>query len=102
MALNKGQYECCFRFVCMISTLLAATAPVTFQWSPKCAAVMIACNVFAYAIARANISRPNEGFQLPNSQFFGGMSHASVVAANALGHVLGIGSILGLAAQGVL
>ena len=86
----------------MISTLLAAADPATFQWSPKCAAVMIACNVFAYAIARANISRPNEGFQLPNSQFFGGMSHASVVAANALGHVLGIGSILGLAARGIL
>ena len=86
----------------MISTLLAAADPATFQWSPKCAAVMIACNVFAYAIARANISRPNEGFELPNSQFFGGMSHASVVAANALGHVLGIGSILGLAARGVL
>ena len=88
--------------VSMISTLLAAADPATFQWSPKCAAVMIACNVFAYAIARANIARPNEGFQLPNSQFFGGLSHASVVAANALGHVLGIGSILGLAARGVL
>ena len=88
--------------VSMISTLLAAADPATFQWSPKCAAVMIACNVFAYAIARANISRPNEGFELPNSKFFGGMSHASVVAANALGHVLGIGSILGLAARGVL
>ena len=86
----------------MISSLLAAADPATFQWSPKCAAVMIACNVFAYAIARANISRPNEGFQLPNSQFFGGMSHDSVVAANALGHVLGIGSILGLAARGIL
>ena len=88
--------------VCMISSLLAATAPVTFQWSPKCAVVMIICNVLAYAIARANIAKPNEGFEIPNSQFFGGMSHASVVAANCLGHVLGIGSILGLAARGVL
>jgi len=88
--------------VCIITTLLAATAPVTFEWSPKCAVVMIICNVLAYAIARANIAQPNEGFEIPNSQFFGGMSHASVVAANCLGHVLGIGSILGLAARGVL
>ena len=88
--------------VCMISTLLAVTDPVTFQWSPKCAVVMILCNVLAYAIARANIAQPNEGFELPNSHFYGGMSHASVVAANSLGHVLGIGSILGLAAWGVL
>ena len=88
--------------VSMISTLLAAADPATFQWSPKCAVVMIACNVLAYAIARANIARPNEGFEIPNSQFYGGLSHASVVGANALGHILGIGSILGLAARGVL
>ena len=86
----------------MISTLMAAADPVTFQWSPKCAVVMILCNVLAYAIARANIARPNEGFEIPNSSFYGGMSHASVVAANCLGHVLGIGTILGLAARGVL
>ncbi len=88
--------------VLMITTLLASAAPVTFHWSPKCAAVMILCNVLAYAIARANIAKPNEGFEIPNSKFFGGMSHASVVAANCLGHILGIGSILGLASQGIL
>ncbi len=86
----------------MITTLLAAAAPATFSWSPKVAVVMIACNVLAYAIARANIALPNEGFEIPNSQYFGGMSHASVVAANCLGHVLGIGTILGLASRGVL
>ncbi len=88
--------------VFMITPLLAAAAPATFHWSPKVAMVMIACNVLAYAIARANIAKPNEGFEIPNSHFYGGMSHASVVAANCLGHVLGIGSILGLAARGVL
>ncbi len=86
----------------MITTLLASAAPATFHWSPKCAVVMILCNVLAYAIARANIAKPNEGFELPNSQYFGGLSHASVVAANSLGHVLGIGAILGLAARGIL
>ncbi len=88
--------------VLMITNLLAAAAPATFHWSPKCAAIMILCNVLAYAIARANIAKPNEGFEIPNSKYFGGMSHASVVAANCLGHILGIGSILGLAARGVL
>ena len=40
----------------MLTTLFAAAAaPATFEWSPKCALVMIACNVFAYAIARATI-----------------------------------------------
>ena len=37
----------------MLTTLFAAADPATFEWSPKCAVVMIACNVFAYAIARA-------------------------------------------------
>ena len=86
----------------MITSLLATAAPVTFSWSPKCAVIMIACSILAYAIARANISLPNEGFELPNSKYFGGMSHASVVAANCLGHILGIGTILGLASRGVL
>ena len=86
----------------MFSTLLAATAPATFQWSPKCAVVMALCHVLAYAIARANIAQPDVGFKIPNAHFYGGMSHASVVAANCLGHILGIGSILGLAARGVL
>ena len=87
----------------MITTLFAAaSAPATFQWSPKCAVVMIACNVIAYAIARATIRKPNEGFEIPNSKFFGGLSHASVVGDNCLGHIFGIGAILGLASRGVL
>ena len=78
----------------MLTTLFAAaSAPATFEWSPKCAVVMIA--VFAYAIARATIRKPNEGFEIPNSKFYGGLSHASVVGANCLGHIFGIGAILG-------
>ena len=86
----------------MISTLLAAAAPATFHWSPRVAVVMIACNVLAFAIAKANIAQPNVGFTMPNAKYYGGMSHASVVAALCLGHVLGIGSIVGLASRGVL
>ena len=71
----------------MFTTLFAAADPATFSWSPKCAVVMIACNVFAYAIARATIRKPNEGFEIPNSKFYGGLSHASVVGANCLGHI---------------
>ena len=87
----------------MINTLFAAaSAPATFEWSPKCALVMITCNILAYAIARATIRKPNEGFAMPNAKFFGGLSHGAFVGANCLGHLLGIGSILGLAARGVL
>tara|TARA_B100000700_G_scaffold328179_2_gene445129 strand:+ start:1320 stop:1580 length:261 start_codon:yes stop_codon:yes gene_type:complete len=86
----------------MVLNLLASADPVTFSWSPKVAIVMIACNILACVIARANIAQPNVGFAMPNARFYGGMSHASVVGALCLGHVLGIGSILGLASRGVL
>ena len=86
----------------MLSSILAAADPATFTWSPKCAVIMMASSVLAYAITRANVALPNEGFEIPNSKYYGGMSHASVVAANCLGHVLGIGTNLGLAARGVL
>ena len=87
----------------MINTLFAAaSAPATFEWSPKCAVVMIACNILAYAIAKATIRKPEEGFMMPNGGFFGGLSHGAFVGANCLGHLLGIGSILGLASRGVL
>ena len=89
--------------IIMLNTLFAAaSAPATFEWSPKCALVMISCNVLAYAIARATIRRPNDGFAMPNDKFFGGLSHGAFVGANCLGHILGIGSILGLASRGVL
>ena len=86
----------------MITTLLASADPATFHWSPRVAVVMIACNILAFAIAKANIVNQNEGFSMPNAKYYGGMSHASVVAACCLGHVLGIGSIVGLASRGVL
>ena len=44
----------------------------------------------------------NVGAKLPNDAFFGGMSHASLLATTSLGHVIGIGAILGLATRGVL
>ena len=86
----------------MLTTLFAAADPATFSWSPKCAMIMITCNGIAYAIARANIQKPNEGFEIPNSKYYGGLSHGSVGGANCLGHIMGIGTILGLASRGVL
>ena len=39
---------------------------------------------------------------LPNSSFFGGMSMGAMLGTTSLGHVIGIASIQGLAATGVL
>ena len=80
-------------------TPLLAIAPATVSWSPKVALVMIACNVIAIAIGKATIKHPNEGAQLPNPAFFGGMGRAAMLATTSLGHVMGIGAIQGLAAR---
>jgi photosystem I subunit 10 len=85
----------------MIAPLLAI-APASVSWSPKVALVMIICNVVAIGIGKATIKYPNEGAQLPNAAMFGGMSHASLLATTSLGHIFGIGAILGLAARGVV
>lgn len=77
-------------------------APASLTWSPKVALVMIVCNVIAIGIGKATIKYPSEGAQLPNAQFFGGLSHASLLATTSLGHIFGIGAILGLASRGVV
>ena len=83
-------------------TPLLASAPATVSWSPKVGLVMIACNVIAIGIGKATIKHPSVGAKLPNDAFFGGMSHASLLATTSLGHMIGIGAILGLATRGVL
>jgi photosystem I subunit 10 len=79
-----------------------AMAPATISWSPKVALVMIICNVIAIAIGKATIQQPNVGLQLPNSAMFGGLSHKTMLNTLSLGHLLGMGAILGLASRGVV
>tara|TARA_B100002051_G_C16733475_1_gene639722 strand:+ start:2436 stop:2702 length:267 start_codon:yes stop_codon:yes gene_type:complete len=86
---------------CMLTPLFAI-APATISWSPKVALVMIVCNVIAIAVGKATIKYPNEGAQMPNPTFFGGMSHAAMLGTTSLGHIIGIGAIQGLAARGIL
>ena len=88
-------------FPALVSPLLAL-APATVAWSPKVGLVMILCNVMAIAIGKATIKYPNEGGALPNSSFFGGMGMGAMLGTTSLGHVIGIASIQGLAATGVL
>jgi photosystem I subunit 10 len=85
----------------MITPLLAL-APASFSWSPKVALVMIVANVIAIAFGKATIKHQNVGLQLPSSAMFGGMSHGAMLGTLSLGHILGIGAILGLATRGVV
>ncbi|MGB3535075.1 MAG: photosystem I reaction center subunit PsaK [Microcoleaceae cyanobacterium] len=90
------------------SLLLAvqATVPYTPQWSPKVAAIMITCNLFAiaigfYAIPKASRGKgPDLPVQLPG--LFAGFGVTELLATASLGHLLGAGMILGLANAGLL
>ncbi len=89
----------------MFALLLAqplAIVPATLTWTPKVALVMIVCNVIAIAIGKATIKQPNVGLQLPSSPLFGGLSHGAMLGTLSLGHILGMGAILGLASRGVV
>ncbi len=88
--------------LCSMITPLLALAPASFSWSPKVALVMIVANVIAIAIGKATIKHQNVGLQLPSSAMFGGMSHGAMLGTLSLGHILGIGAILGLATRGVV
>jgi photosystem I subunit 10 len=85
----------------MISTLLAAV-PTTYEWSPKVAVVMIACNIIAIAFGKFTMKVPNAGPSLPSPTLFGGFGLPAVLATTSLGHVIGAGTILGLATLGLL
>ena len=85
----------------MLPTLLAV-APASITWSPKVALVMVICNVVAIAIGKATIKQPNVGLQLPSPAMFGGLSHGAMLGTLSLGHILGMGTILGLASRGVV
>ena len=85
----------------MIAPLLAL-APATISWSPKVALVMIVCNVIAIALGKATIQHQHVGLKLPSAGLFGGFSHGAMLGTLSLGHILGMGAILGLASRGVV
>lgn len=84
--------------------LLATGVPRTVEWGPQVAIVMILCNIAAIALGKATLPNPGAGEPLPPSisKYFGGMGWSALLATTSLGHILGLGAILGLANIGVL
>ncbi|MEH2178369.1 photosystem I reaction center subunit PsaK [Nostoc sp.] len=79
----------------LTSTLLAAaTAPL--QWSPTVGLIMIIANIIAIAFGKSTIKYPNAEPKLPSDNFFGGFGLPALLATTAFGHILGVGTILGL------
>ncbi len=89
----------------MYSTLLgvaSSAVPSTAAWSPLVSIVMIICNILAIALGKSTLTRPSSGPALPMPEMFGGMGWPELLAVTSLGHIFGMGTILGLANFGLL
>lgn len=85
-----------------LTLLAAAYVPSTVSWSPKVAIVMIVCNIVAIAFGKYTIKNQSAGPGLPSPEFFGGMGLPALLGTTSLGHLIGVGVILGLANAGAL
>ena len=85
-----------------LSLLATTVVPRTVEWGPQVAIVMILCNIGAIAFGKATMRSQTAGPTLPSPQFIGGMGLPAVLATTSLGHIIGIGAILGLASMGIL
>jgi photosystem I subunit 10 len=65
---------------------------------------MILCNLLAFAIGRYAIQNPGKGPDLPGSKpaILRGFGIPELLATGSFGHILGVGTILGLTNAGVL
>ena len=81
--------------------LIAAVGnvPHTSQWGPGVAIVMIACNALAFFIGKQVIQIPDAD---PAGGTFLGLGLPALLAVTSLGHIIGVGAILGLSNIGVL
>lgn len=75
--------------------LLAAATPLSQEWSPTIAIVMVVANVLG--VLAATVAK-KAGPTLPG----GMLTVAQLIGGTCFGHVLGAGAILGLTSNGVI
>ncbi|MEH2206346.1 MAG: photosystem I reaction center subunit PsaK [Nostoc sp.] len=80
----------------MLTSTLLAAATTPLQWSPTVGLIMIIANIVAIAFGKSSIKYPNAEPKLPSANFFGGFGLPALLATTAFGHILGVGTILGL------
>ena len=86
----------------MFTPILLAVVPRTVEWSPTIAVIMILCNIAAIAFGKFTIQYPSTGPAMPSSNLFGGFGVGAVLGTTAFGHILGVGTILGLSYIGAI
>ncbi|MEH2108916.1 photosystem I reaction center subunit PsaK [Nostoc sp.] len=80
----------------MLTSTLLAAATTPLQWSPTVGLIMIIANIIAITFGKSTIKYPNAEPGLPSANLFGGFGLPALLATAAFGHILGVGTILGL------
>lgn len=78
------------------SELLLAIVPQTTAWSTNTCFVMVSSNALCVVLARYVIQVKGTGPSLPLGKSFSGFGLPELLAATSLGHIVGVGAILGL------
>ena len=89
------------RIFIMDTKILLTTVPYTSNWSAETAIIMIACNLVCIILGRYAIKVRGLGpsIPIPGLEGFG---LPELLATTSLGHVIGVGTILGLSSVGVI
>lgn len=85
----------------MNTTILLTIIPHTTTWSPQIAVIMIICNLISIGIGRYAIQVRGLGPGIPilGLQGFG---LPELLATTSLGHLIGVGVIIGLSSIGLV
>lgn len=88
----------------VLYNLLLAVEPRTSDWSLSVGLTMVVCNLLAIAIGYYAIQNRGKGPELPAQMpgLFEGFGVPELLATLSFGHILGVGTILGLTNAGVL
>uniref|UniRef100_UPI00300282D6 photosystem I reaction center subunit X n=1 Tax=Anunuuluaehu liula TaxID=3049639 RepID=UPI00300282D6 len=89
------------KLITMDTIILLTIIPHTTTWSPKTAIIMIICNLISIGIGRYAIQVRGLGPSIPilGLQGFG---LPELLATTSLGHVIGVGAIIGLSSIGII
>ncbi len=88
----------------MLSSLIIAAIPHTEPWGINTAMVMIICNTVTIAIRGLAISLPTgkQNANIPNNNLLQRFDPTELIATFSLGHMIGVGFVLGLTNIGVI
>jgi len=75
--------------------------PTTVEWGGSVALVMIICNLLAIAVVRFRLPIPAQGGSSSNSNPTN-VTVIQILTGASIGHIIGVGVILGLANVGIL